>query len=187
MAVVELSAGIMSGLPARIIYPGTGVGGPQNGQQFDYCSMPLIPYAFSFNVGGGGAYNVTGLINIYQGTVPTDFSTLTAFNSRSADVLVSFNTTTAGLFTSTVNTSTNPSLIATAYQNASATGTATWFRWFTYNGTSGSNALIHQIIGTVGATGSGADLEISSTSIVSGRAYRIQTLRIQFPSSFTYT
>lgn len=189
MAVVELSAGIMSGLPARLVWPTTANCTTTGSSNF-YNWIPLLPY--NFYIGGyqgSASYQTTGTINVYQGTVPSDLSTLTAYNSRSADVLVIFNCTSPGLYTSTINVSVNPAFISTAYTNATATGTATWFRWYTYNSSQDSPQfqIMHQIIGTVGATGSGADLEISSTSIVSGRAYRIQTLRIQFPSSFTYT
>lgn len=46
--------------------------------------------------------------------------------------------------------------------SADATGTATWFRVVQSNGTT------HVMDGSVGATGSGADAELNSTSIVTG-------------------
>lgn len=41
-------------------------------------------------------------------------------------------------------------------------------------------------IGTVGLTGSGADLELDDVNIVQGKTYGISNLRIQVPTSFTY-
>jgi len=126
-----------------------------------------------------------------KGTVPVNFSTLVNFNARSADVLVTYITQSLapGDFSPTVST-TNPSTIATNYVVATATGTATWF-WWTQRATVGGNvngtdALVHQVIGTVGTIGSGADLEISSVSITSGSAYRILNLRLNWPTTWVY-
>jgi hypothetical protein len=47
-----------------------------------------------------------------------------------------------------------------------------------------ADILVHQMIGTVGMTGSGADLEINNTTVVSGTVYRISNLRINFPTTF---
>ena len=180
MASVELSTGIMSALPARIIFP-NATSNRSNSSGLNYNYTPLLPYNWTdFN-----AHYTFGFISIYQGIVPTDFSTLTTPSSRSADVLITFNCTfnVPQIFDMTINVSGNPGIINSAFVLASASGTATWFRWYTvFNNAS----VVHQIIGTVGATGSGADLEIPSTAIVSGRAYRIQNLRIQFPSSWSY-
>lgn len=178
MASVELSAGIMSELPARIISPVlTFIGSATNGVVL-YNFSPLLPYLVS------DAYptTITGFINIYKGTVPVDFSTLTSATSRSADILISIATASTTNFYLTYQITSNPAVINSAYVLASSSGTATWFRWYTAL----SSNVIHQIIGTVGATGSGADLEIPNTSIVSGQPYRIQNLRLQFPSSWTY-
>lgn len=80
--------------------------------------------------------------------------------------------------------------VTTLLKSAYATGTATWFAWCYYwdNVTppSTGGTIIQRIIGTVGTIGSGADLEISSTSIVTGGQYRIYNLRIALPSSYTY-
>ena len=125
---------------------------------------------------------------IMKGTVPVDFSTLINFNARSADVLVTFATgnLSAGDFLPT-NPNTDPSLIQTNYVNASASGTATWF-WWTVQAQpfSGTNFPILQIIGTVGTVGSGADLEIPSTSVVAATPYRVSNIRLDWPTSWVY-
>lgn len=183
MASLELSAGIMSGLPARVIFPGAISirANPSFSTVYNYA--PLLPYnVYDSQVGS----TTIGYISIYSGSVPTDFSTLTLPSSRSADVLLTFVSGINQIFQYTVNVTSNPAVINTAYTTASASGTATWFRWYTaYAGTS-PTSVVQQIIGTVGATGSGADLEIPTTALVSGTAYRIQNLRIQFPSSWSY-
>lgn len=55
--------------------------------------------------------------------------------------------------------------------SANATGTATWFRL----ASSGGNLVMD---GSVGATGSGADLELSTTSIVAGAVVQITAATI---------
>jgi hypothetical protein len=62
---------------------------------------------------------------------------------------------------------------------ATKNGEATWF--FGYNQ---SNQLA--FVGTVGLTGSGADLELDDVNIVQGKTYGISNLRFQMPTSFTY-
>jgi hypothetical protein len=119
-----------------------------------------------------------------KGTVPTDFSTLTSLSSRSADTLVTFSGPNNDFSVSQSNV--NPAVISTVYANATATGTVTWFWFVTKLWWSQTAVLIHQVIGTVGLTGSGADLEMGATSIVTGQPYRVLNLRILFPSTWTF-
>jgi hypothetical protein len=78
--------------------------------------------------------------------------------------------------------------LTTTFKAATATGTATWFSWCWYNATppATSGTIQQRIIGTVGTIGSGADLEMLTTSIVSGQQYRVYNLRIALPSTYTY-
>jgi len=133
---------------------------------------------------------------IFKGTVPVDFSGLTSFNAKSSDLLITFDatqyTSSTGInqFTGSQN-NVNPMVITTTYVNASASGTATWFWWFT-TPLSGSNVWnnsivpYNQIVGTVGVTGSGADLTIPSVDIVAGAPYRIYNYRLQIPTEWTF-
>jgi len=191
MASIELSAGVMSGLPARIVNPNTSLNFPSGvaSQTNVYNMAPLMPYLWDSGGGGGGAanYNYTSWIGIYQGAVPTDFTGLTTQQSRNADRLIFLQNNGSTTFWQTSVFTTNPVVINSTYVTATVSGTATWFRLLVGNSSiAGGTLVVYQIIGTVGATGSGADLEIPSTAIVSGRAYRIQNLRIQFPSSWSY-
>jgi hypothetical protein len=130
---------------------------------------------------------------IMKGTVPTDFSTLTNFNVRAADVLITFDTTPA--MSSTGNNlflpsqdAANPIIISTTYKNATASGVATWYWWTVRKVFSllDTDPFCHQIIGTIGIVGSGADLEISDVNLVSGNAYRVYNLRLNWPTTWTF-
>ena len=74
-------------------------------------------------------------------------------------------------------------IISTHAAIATSSGTATWF--YAYNSGGGSYYGAY-IVGTVGATSSGADLELGNVNIVQGKTYGINNLRIQMPTSFTY-
>jgi hypothetical protein len=102
--------------------------------------------------------------------------------------LCSWTTNSGGGGNVTTFSRASTTTVTTAYKAAIATGTATWFSWCWYNATppSTGGSLQNRIIGTVGATGSGADLEMPTTSIVSGQQFRVYNLRITIPSSYTY-
>ena len=133
---------------------------------------------------------------IFKGVVPIDFTGLTSFNAKSADLLITYDAT-ASTSSTGINqftgsqASINPMVITTPYVNALASGTATWFWWFT-TPLSGSNvwnnAIVpyNQIVGTVGITGSGADLTIPSVALVAGSPYRIFNYRLQIPTEWTF-
>jgi hypothetical protein len=122
-------------------------------------------------------------LKIMKGTMPSDFTSLTTETSRSTDVLWSL----FGGSTDYYNTITyqNPIKINSYLVTATTTGTATWFWMGTFN-SQGINPAYQGMIGTVGLTGSGADLEIADVNIVSGNQYKIVDLKIQFPSVWTY-
>lgn len=133
-------------------------------------------------------YYRSGVISIMKGEVPANFTTLTGYSSRSADVLVQW-TIVNGQFGSSAVT-TNPAVINTSFATASASGTATWFWWVTRGWMGGGwgydNTLYEQMIGTVGLPGTGADLEIPSTSVTSNQLFRIIDLRMQIATSYSY-
>ena len=130
------------------------------------------------------AATVSGVqwLYIMKGAVPTDFSTLTYNSSRNADILISYSRT-AGTFI-IPDVTANPMICNTTFVSASASGTATWF--WSQSRNNSANTINHQFIGTVGLIGSGADLEMSDTNIVSGNPYKVNNLKIQFPLSWTY-
>lgn len=133
---------------------------------------------------------VSAYIILMKGTVPTDLAAFTVPKYRAdTDQLVIFG---SGSSRDPVNGSSDfylasyptydKAIINTDYVNATGTGTATWFLLETYSATYGIGS---QIVGTVGAIGSGADMELESASIVSGNPYRILGWKLQFPVSWT--
>lgn len=167
----------------------------------DSSSYGLLP------AGGSGftGFFPAAYLAIMKGTVPSNFTSLTSYTSRSADELCSWWVTpgTGGpshgfgnYFTPTASTvNANPNTIETIYNSATASGTATWFWWMTrgyrgytasFGNSSWNDTLSCQIIGTIGTIGSGSDLELPSTSITSGQLLRIVNLRLQLPSTYVY-
>lgn len=140
----------------------------------------------------GYVNSAIGVLYLMKGTIPASATSVSTVSARSSDVLVPFSSgvdAPGDFITSQVNV--NPAVISTQYKSATGSGVATWF-WIAVSGTAANgfadmNAPIyHQVIGTVGATGSGSDLEIPNTSIVAGTSYRVMNFRIQFPTSWTY-
>lgn len=184
MATLEMSSALLSGLPERIMSPSLGtVTLAYNSGNVPYPLTPLVPYDVVQTTSG----NIVGYLNIYQGTVPTNFSTLTAYDSRTADILLSYESRLVNDFIESSVFTTNPAVLNTEYKTSylSRTGTATWFRWFTYIDNAPYN-LIHQIIGEVGTPGSGKDLIISSTNITATGLYKISKIRLNFSGTFVY-
>lgn len=183
MALLEFSAGFMSGYPQRIIGVNTSPGTANS-----VSNSKLLGYP---NSSGADAHQ----FRIMKGTAPADFSTLTTYGSRSSDVLAVYATNYtfgAGVFSIT-DTTVNPVVVQSVYFTASASGTATWFWWtvtqLPSNGASPPSAgavPLQQIIGTVGAPGSGADLEVYNTTLTAGDPLRVLNFKISFPSSWTY-
>jgi len=187
MATIEMSPGFVNGYVTRMHSLSTFTGAPASSILSRASTSGLLTSTFNSN------YSNTSNTYFYimKGTVPVNFSTLVNFNARSADVLITYVTASLapGDFSPTI-ANVNPSNITTNYVNATATGTATWF-WWTQRATvggsvNGTDALVQQVIGTVGIIGSGADLEIPSVSIVSGSAYRVNNLRLSWPTSWVF-
>lgn len=124
----------------------------------------------------------TAFIRIMKGTIPTDFSGLTVASSRSTDVLLQVLASDTTYYNITSNI--NPIVINTNLKAAIASGIATWFWVGCYYNS--NNIILNQFLGNVGVTGSGADLEIADTNIISGNQYKVVNLRIDFPRIWTY-
>jgi len=175
MSVIDLSSGFTTGLPNRIL------------RFNENTSTTNLTATSGLLMAGGNSYgNPGGRIAIMKGTVPPDLSSLTSWAARSVDRLVEFAVKDAH-FAPTQYT-VNPVVISTIYVNAAAAGIATWFWWtvrpiYQFDN---PDTIIHQIVGTVGLTGSGADLEMDSVSITAGEFYRIINLRVEFLSNWTY-
>ena len=103
-----------------------------------------------------------GVLNIYSGTAPVDADTALSGNTLLAGLTMAataFGAASAGVATAGT---------ITADSSADATGTASFFRIFETGGT----VVVCQ--GTVGT--SGAELNLSSTSIVAGGTVSVTAL-----------
>jgi hypothetical protein len=73
---------------------------------------------------------------------------------------------------------------------AQASGTASWFilaRWAPNNGSTTTSTAMSgfgSMMGNIGITGSGADLEIPNTSITAGSTYSSAGMYVNFPATF---
>jgi hypothetical protein len=168
-----------------------------NGEQSGNNSLGLsLRGLFCGNAQSSG--EIGGRLIIMKGAVPTDFTSITTFNSRASDNLVIFDATSWDSPNGTNDfsvsqTAQNPALMTSLYRTAVASGTATWFMIYTQQKGSGvgqqpspTQAIVNAIIGTVGTVGSGADLEVATTSIVAGQTYRVYNMRLQLPATWTY-
>jgi hypothetical protein len=105
-------------------------------------------------------------LRIYNGTPPANANTALSGNTQLAELICNA-TAFAGAASGGV-------LTANAISNdssADATGTATFYRLLTAGGTV-------EVQGDAGATGSGASLELATTSIVSGVVVSVSSLTI---------
>lgn len=109
------------------------------------------------DAGAGG-----GQIKIYSGTRPATGGTVTTVLAELTMSVTSFPAAAAG--TMSANSITGDA-------SANSTGTATWFRVTDSNG-----AFVMD--GDVGATGSGADMELNTVSVESGVAVDITSFTI---------
>lgn len=117
----------------------------------------------------------SGTIKIYAGTQPTDANT--AVGSQTLLATLTFGSTAFG---SSSAGGTTPSRKATVTANAitddtsaDATGTATWFRILKSDGTT---VVLDGSVGT-----SGADLNLATTSLVSGEDVAITSCTFSIP------
>lgn len=187
MATISFSDSWMNLALVKVLSFGIGT--------FDTSAPPLFPNATA------STNSSAGQLDIMQGSVPLDLSGLQNYSDRATDVLVSFRTVnslvagfqtqcfenTNNLFSSNAE-SVNPAIISTIYQPATATGTATWFRFMTLKfATSGQppSGIWHQFIGTVSVVGSGGDLQMDDVNIITGTQYRVSGLQLAFPTTYT--
>jgi hypothetical protein len=125
---------------------------------------------------------------VFGGAVP-DFSTLT---STTETKLITFpmsaaNNSWQSLGVPTTGTPRAEYLFGacTTPTAALASGTATWFAicaTYNFTGTFSDRATM---FGTIGTIGSGADLEMADTNIVSGGTYMSAGVKLSFPYEWT--
>ena len=107
-------------------------------------------------IDAGGA---AGFIRLYDGTQPAKGGPATTLLAECTFSFPSFPAASGGQITTTS---------ITGDASANATGTATWARIVDSNG----NFVMD---GTVGLTGSGADVELDSTSITAGQPVNVSS------------
>lgn len=179
MATISFSSDFMFGTAPNAFTRITQIGDTANSE---LGTVHRLVGAFITNLSGGAN---AGELVIMSGTMPASASGLTSTTAPVGTTqLVSFNVNQLG-----ASHSGSVLTFSTPYVAATASGTASWFWYRTratlssgYNGT----AVYQSIIGSIGEPGSGADLEVASTSIVSGNVYRIFRLRFTLPTISTY-
>jgi hypothetical protein len=179
MSSIEVSPAYLTAMVSRIFRQTDSAG--VNVSEAHAGAGLLIP-------NGGIASAFGSAIILMKGTPPAGPS-LGNISARASDVLVRFPANLT-YWTQYANYTTNPVNLTSVYQFATASGIATWFLWAVY-GSSGAppsdtSPIYHEIVGTVGLAGSGADLEMVDTNIVNGVTYQIANLKIQFPTIWTY-
>lgn len=173
MPTIEFGPGLINGFNERVWKGNTSTSFAVESRSL----LPIVSYLYYFS-----GYDTASYFAIYKGSVPSTTVGF-EFGTRDSDMLIRFNfwNSLTEIF-NTSDFSSNPVVITTAFKAATASGTATWFRIY------GSNPFIadlsRQMIGTIGSPGSGADLQMNSTSIVSGNFYRVNNLRIRLPYTF---
>lgn len=179
MAILELSPALSANLSHRLT-----VGTLSQTIITDSSKYPLttlLPYDFyTSNTDSGN--EIISYLKIYSGDVPLTLDDVPNYDSRDEDALIEFPVRLTNTFNENSVYTTNPVTINTDFVAAVATGTATWFRLYSYRDVD----LIHQIVGSVGLPESNADLEMGDITIQQSAVYKISAFRIHFPSSFTY-
>jgi hypothetical protein len=113
---------------------------------------------------------------LMKGVPPTQ-GELSGVISRNSDILITFSPQSLTNRDMWVNDGSTPSIYlqSTDLAYATASGTASWIWWYTrgQGGTSYNSIPFMQAVFTVGTFGSGADFEMPTTDIVSGRGYKL--------------
>lgn len=111
----------------------------------------------------------SGYLRLYDGTIPTNADT--AIGAQTLLAELRFNATAFGAASNGVATAN----AFTADSSANATGTASWFRALASNGTT---VIMDGTVGT-----SGEDLNLNTTSIVSGAAVSVSSMTVTMPKT----
>lgn len=133
-----------------------------------------------------GAMN-DGVIDIYSGTIPADADTTEGSGTKLLRVTVDGGAFTSGAatnglgFNSAASGAASKADAETWQGEGLASGTAAWFRFYANTVVTGASTTAVRFDGTVGT--SGADLILTSTSIVSGATTTIDSATFTLPAS----
>lgn len=181
MSSIEVSSPYKAAMIARL----TGIAGSSGNNDPAYSG--IFPY---YSSGSSGLFPMFSLA-IFKGTPPA-LPNLANYNARLSDALVYWNNQPGangghGPFPYTI-VGDLVTFSSFAYSVAINSGVASWFLGIvTIASGWQANTPSHQFIGTVGNANSGADLEMATSTIVSGQQYKFYNLKFSFPqSSWTY-
>lgn len=134
-----------------------------------------------------------GLMRIMSGTRPTNIESLTTTTPPAGTTVLwerlSYIFGQPDPWAPTGNNwYTNPTVISSSFAATIATGAATWFWIATINAgrmvIPNPTGVSHNITGDIGTVGSGSDMEMLNTSIVTGQFLRVINLNIGIPTGF---
>jgi hypothetical protein len=159
---------------------------------------PLLPFLMAGYSNYGRPSTNCAVVRVMSGPIPTNIETLTSAEPPPAGTTVLWelgtNNTSTQWAPTLDNWVNNPTTISSIFTSVSATGIARWFwistvRWGLESAFSGNpyfnySPAVHNIIGTVGLVGSGSDMEMLNTSLVSGQYLRLLNLKFQLPVEF---
>jgi hypothetical protein len=159
---------------------------------------PLLPFFMAGYSNYGRESTNCAVVRVMSGPIPTNIETLTSAEPPPAGTTVLWQLGTNGDASQWAPTQNNwytdPTSISSIFTPVSATGIANWFwistvQWGLNRAFSGNpyfiyNPAVHNIIGTVGLVGSGSDMEMLNTSLVSGQFLRVLNLRFRIPVAF---
>lgn len=192
MAIIKFSSDFLRGSVASL----QGFVVNINNQSLDLYGTNLGA-SFPF-LSAGGTYNTQtanmGYFRIMSGTIPTNIETLsTSTPPVGTTVLWQLSASRPSAVASILPTTgnnwyTDPTVISTTFTPTIATGVASWFWIFTGQGNwfyqiyPDPTPIYHNVIGTIGTVGSGEDMEMLNTSIVSGQYLRIINFNLKMPT-----
>jgi len=125
-----------------------------------------------------------GVLDIFSGTIPTDADQAEGSGTKLLRITVNggaFASNPLHFAASAVGGKLSKSDSESWQGDGLADGTASWFRFYDSNDTSGASTTAARFDGTVGT--SGADLILTSTSIVNGATTTIDAADFTLPAS----
>lgn len=177
MATIEFSQAFLNLVPTTVFRLGSGSSSPGLGT-YSQCGL-LAPNTWYHR----------SAIEVFSGPVPTGWANSTVMNNYlTSNLLIQYLGAESNGTELNYGATLGPVVLGpttrinTIYRKATASGTATWFWIRTFNG----GTPLQEIIGTIGLSGSGADLIMNDTNIVTGQYYRLCDIKLTFPSSWTY-
>lgn len=199
MAIIKFSPDILRGTATSIQGFMVNYGNGAFTQAFGVVSATYGWWSAGANNNFTGVVNNLGLLRIMSGTRPTNIESLTTTALPGGTTVLwqaaafDWNTAIAGgnqIFGPTGNNwFTNPTVISSSFVATIGTGVATWFWICTTVGgratpTPNPSTVVHNITGDIGTVGSGSDMEMLNTSIVTGQFLRVININIGIPTGF---